>query len=80
MGFYYRTAFIIVLIVNNTAMDDFDKILNVLLAMQEKHRDFFENSQSLITDYIEIPTILLPVLKIKNGLPKNIVDDICKHL
>jgi hypothetical protein len=56
-------------------MEDFDKILNVLLSIQEKHRDFFENNQSLITDYVDIPSCLLPVLKIKKGLPPNIVDD-----
>ncbi|MDB5155713.1 MAG: hypothetical protein JWR50_420 [Mucilaginibacter sp.] len=60
----------------NIAMEDFEKVLNVLLAMQQKHTDFFEKEQSLITDYVEFQNNKLPVLKIKNGLPGYIIDDI----
>ena len=57
-------------------MEDFEKVLNVLLAVQQKHTDFFEKEQSLITDYVEFQNNKLPVLKIKNGLPGYIIDDI----
>ena len=58
------------------AMADFEKIVDVLLSVQDKHHQFFKDNNCLITEYIEIPVGLIPVLKIKKGLPQNIIDDI----
>ncbi len=57
-------------------MEDFEKVLNVLLTVQQKHADFFEKEQKLITDYVEFQNKKLPVLKIKKGLPAYIIEDI----
>jgi hypothetical protein len=62
------------------AMEDYEKTIDVLLSVQDKHIEFFENSQSIITDYVEFQYNKLPVLKIKNGLPPAIIEDIYKGL
>ena len=61
-------------------MEDYEKTMDVLLSVQDKHMEFFEDSQSIITDYIEFQYNKLPFLKIKNGLPQAIVEDIYKGL
>jgi hypothetical protein len=58
------------------AMEDYEKTMDVLLSVQDKHMEFFENSQSIITDYVEFQYNKLPFLKIKNGLPATIIEDI----
>jgi len=57
-------------------MEDYEKVLIVLLAVQQKHTDFFEKQQKQITDYVEFQNKKLPVLKIKKGLPAQIIEDI----
>jgi hypothetical protein len=61
-------------------MDDFIKIQNVLLTIQQKHFEFFEENHMLITDYVEFKMGSLNIIKVKPGLPKQIVDDIYKCL
>jgi hypothetical protein len=61
-------------------MDDFIKIQNVLLTIQEKYFDFFKANQMVITDYVVFKPGPLNVIKIKPGLPKEIVDEIYLNL
>jgi hypothetical protein len=61
-------------------MDDFIKVQNVLLTIQEKHFEFFEQNHAVITDYVEFKPGALNLLKIKPGLPPNIVDEIYSNL
>ena len=57
-------------------MDDFIKIQNALLTIQEKHFEFFKDNQVVITDYVEFKPGPLNIIKIKPGLPKEITEDI----
>ena len=57
-------------------MENLDKANEMLLFIQDKHFEYFFNTQSIITDYVEV--IPLPVLKFKINptLPKHIAEDI----
>ena len=56
-------------------MEDFNKVQDALLAVQEKHIDFFMEHKTIITDYVEfIDNPVLP-LKFKNNLPPQIIDE-----
>jgi len=56
-------------------MEDFNKIQDALLSVQEKHIDFFMHNKTIITDYVDfIDNPVLP-LKFKNELPPQIIDE-----
>jgi len=56
-------------------MEDFNKIQDALLSVQEKHIDFFMQNKTIITDYVDfIDNPVLP-LKFKNELPPQIIDE-----
>jgi len=56
-------------------MEDFNKIQDALLSVQEKHIDFFMQNKTIITDYVDfIDNPVLP-LKFKNELPPQIIEE-----
>jgi hypothetical protein len=62
------------------AMNDYLKLHNAVIAAQEKHHGFFERTGTTIAEYVEITDGLLPVIKFKNNLPQEIIDEVLRGL
>jgi len=61
-------------------MENYDKIHDAIIAVQQRHHQFFESSNTFITDYIEFSDGLLTYLKFKNNLPQHIVEDVLSEI
>ena len=66
----------------DTAMNNYSKLESVLLAVQSRHLDFFEEDRTLIIDYVtigEIDDYTYELVTLRT-LPGEILDDLNAEL
>ena len=57
-----------------------EKMEHILSAVQEKYANFFNDNHTTIADYIVVIDNPVIHLYFKNGLPDNILNEVCKQL